>query len=103
GSGADSDVDSTLAVTVVNGSAVSVGSEITLASGAHLTLNADGTFSYDPNHVFDKLPAAGSGAANTSGNDQFTYALNGGPTATVTVTVTGVDSNDLAMGTAGDD
>ena len=69
GSGSDSDIDSTLAVTAVNGSAVSVGSEITLASGAHLTLNADGTFSYDPNHVFDKLPAAGSGAANTSGTD----------------------------------
>jgi VCBS repeat-containing protein len=103
GSGDDTDVDSPLEVTAVNGSALSVGSEITLASGAHLTLNADGTFSYDPNHVFDKLPAVGSGAANTSGSDSFTYTLNGGPTATVTVTIAGVDSNDLAMGTAGDD
>ena len=40
----------------------SVGQMITLASGAHLTLNADGTFTYDQNHAFDSTPAASSGA-----------------------------------------
>ena len=87
----------------VNGSPASVGVMITLASGAHLTLNADGTFVYDPNHAFDALPAAGSGAANISATDSFTYTLAGGGTATVTVTVSGINSNDTLVGTAGND
>ncbi|MGO4128344.1 beta strand repeat-containing protein [Inquilinus sp. YAF38] len=103
GSGADSDIDSLLAVAAVNGTPASVGVMITLASGAHLTLNAGGTFVYDPNHAFDALPAAGSGAANLSATDSFTYTLAGGGTATVTVTVSGIDSNDTLVGTAGND
>lgn len=103
GSGADSDVDSTLTVASVNGSASDVGTQIVLASGALLTLNADGTFSYDPNHAFDGLGDAGSGASNTSATDSFTYALSDGSTATVTVTVNGVDSDDTLFSTAGDD
>jgi Ca2+-binding RTX toxin-like protein len=104
GAGADSDVDGpALAVSAVNGSGGNVGTQIALASGALLTLNADGTFSYDPNHVFDKLPAAGSGASNGPGHDSFTYTLAGGGTATVSVTVAGVDSNDFLRGTSGAD
>ena len=45
-----------LKITAVNGVAASVGQQITLASGALLTLNADGTFDYDPNGAFDHLP-----------------------------------------------
>jgi ELWxxDGT repeat protein/VCBS repeat-containing protein len=101
GSGAD--VATSPTVTAVNGSAAAVGEQITLASGALLTLNADGTFSYDPNHAFDSLPAAGSGASNTTATDSFTYTLNGGSTATVTVTINGVDSNDTLDGTSGND
>ena len=63
GSGVDTDVDGpALSVSAVNGSGVGVGSQIALASGALLTLNANGTFSYDPNHAFDATPAASSGA-----------------------------------------
>lgn len=102
---ADSDPDSPLTVTKVNGSAVSVGMQITLASGALLTLNANGTFSYDPNGAFDALPGAGSGASNPmTATDSFTYELNGDSTATVTITVDGVDSEgDVLLGTAGND
>jgi hypothetical protein len=50
GSGVDSDVDGPpLQVSAVNGVSASVGQTITLPSGAKLTLNANGTFSYDPN------------------------------------------------------
>ncbi|WP_342242273.1 Ig-like domain-containing protein, partial [Inquilinus sp. OTU3971] len=103
GSGADSDLDGPLTVAAVNGSAAAVGVTITLASGAHLTLNADGTFIYDPNHAFDHLPGAGSGATGLTGTDSFTYTLAGGGTATVMVTVSGIDSDDTLVGTAGDD
>ena len=88
-------------MTAVNGVAAGVGSQITLASGALLTVNADGTFSYDPNHAFDYLAAPGSGASNTPGADQFTYTITGGTTATVTMTITGVDSRRPARGHRG--
>ncbi len=101
GSGADT--GTSLTITAVNGNAVSVGQQITLASGAHLTLNANGTFSYDPNHAFDSTPTAVSGAGNTPGSDSFTYTLNGGSTATVTINLTGLDSNDTLLGTTGGD
>jgi ELWxxDGT repeat protein/VCBS repeat-containing protein len=101
GSGADT--GASLAVTAVNGVGASVGSPITLASGALLTLNADGTFSYNPNHAFDATPAAGSGASNTQAHDSFTYTLTGGSTATVNIAINGVDSNDTLLGTSGND
>ena len=102
---ADSDPDSPLTVTAVNGSTANVGSQIALASGALLTLRADGTFDYDPNGAFDALAdLTASGATNTSATDGFTYEVNGDDTATVTVTVNGVDSEgDVLMGSDGDD
>jgi VCBS repeat-containing protein len=90
-------------VASVNGVAGNVGHQISLASGAYLTLNADGTFSYDPNHAFDTLAGPGSGAANMSAQDSFTYTLTSGSTATVTVTIAGLDSDDVLIGTAGND
>ena len=72
-----------------------------LASGALLTVNANGNLTYDPNGAFDHLPAPGSGASNTSAVDTFTYTVI--PTASVTVTVTGVNSDDTLIGTAGID
>jgi VCBS repeat-containing protein len=102
GSGADSDPDSLLFfVTAVAGG--TVGTQFTLPSGALLTVNANGTFSYDPNHVFDYLPAPGSGASDLTVTDTFSYTLTGGNTATVTVTISGVDSNDTLFDTAGID
>src|SRR5690606_6133783 len=44
-----------LAITEVNGVGADVGTQIALASGALLTVNADGTFSYDPNDAFNYL------------------------------------------------
>ena len=50
GSGSDSDPDGPpLAVSAVNGQAASVATQITLASGALLMVNSDGTYAYDPN------------------------------------------------------
>jgi VCBS repeat-containing protein len=99
----DPDDGSAFSVTAVNGSTANVGREITLSSGAHLTVNANGTFSYDPNHAFDYVPVSSSGASNTPATDQFTYTITGGSAATVTLIITGVDSNDTLQGTAGPD
>src|SRR5204862_1739186 len=48
---ADLGSDDPITVATVNGSAANVGTQITLASGAHLTLNADGSYSYDPSTI----------------------------------------------------
>ena len=102
GSGVDSDPDGgTFVVTAV--SAGAVGTPITLPSGALLTVNADGTFSYNPNHMFDYLPTPGSGASNLTVTDTFSYAITGGDTATATVTVSGVDTNDTLLDSPGND
>jgi VCBS repeat-containing protein len=98
----DTNDNTGITVTAVNGSSADVGTQITLASGALLTLNADGTYSYDPNHAFDYLPASGSGA-NSTATDTFTYTIGTGQTVTVTVTINGVDSNDTLVGTSGND
>ena len=103
GSGADTDVDNPLTVAAVNGSALAVGNQITLASGALLTLNSNGTFNYDLNGAFDDTPAAGSGASNLTRTDSFNYTLAGGGTTTVTLTISGLDSNDTLLGTPGTD
>jgi hypothetical protein len=93
GSGNDYDPDgASIAVTHVNGQAADVGSQIALASGALLTVRADGTFDYDPNGQFDHLSLYSSGAANSSAQDSFTYTINGEDSATVTITVQGVAS-----------
>ena len=101
GFGPDSDPDTPLVVSAVNGNAGNVNNPILLASGALLTVNANGNFTYDPNGALDYLPAPGSGASNLSVIDTFTYTVT--PTASVTVTVTGVDSDDTLIGTAGID
>ena len=79
----------------VNGQAATFGSAITLASGALVTVNANGTYTYDPNHKFDYLIkntlAIQLGAVNGIATDSFTYTLAGGSTATVTVLVRGLE------------
>jgi VCBS repeat-containing protein len=75
-----------LRVGAVNGSAANVGTTIHLPSGALLTVNADGSYTYDPNGAFDSLP---SGQSTT---DSFSYTATDAlgtrsNTATVTVTV----------------
>jgi VCBS repeat-containing protein len=90
GNGTDSDLDGDpLTITAVNGNAGNVGIEIALASGALLTLNGNGTFSYNPNDQFEALTAGETAA------ESFTYTIGDGndgfDTATTTVTITGVD------------
>ncbi|WP_294193296.1 VCBS domain-containing protein, partial [uncultured Sphingomonas sp.] len=95
--GNDTDIDGgARTVSAVNGVAANVGQQITLASGALLTLNSDGTYVYNPNGAFERLAGPDSGAPidQTQATDTFSYTLNGGSTATVTVTVTGEDNND---------
>jgi Ca2+-binding RTX toxin-like protein len=114
----DTDVDGGIkTVAVIDGVSVVAGDSVTLASGAIVTLNADGTLSYDPNGSFGYLitaaTAAATGAVNTSATDSFDYALNGGLSATVTVTVNGLtsigdrlngdDGNNIITGTTGID
>jgi hypothetical protein len=87
----DSDLDTSdvLTVSAVNGNAADVGNQITLLSGALLTLNADGTFAYNPNAQFESL------AAGATANDSFTYTVSdnygGTSTATVNLTINGVN------------
>ena len=86
----DSDPDSDpLTVTEVNGNAADVGSQVTLTSGALLTVNSDGTFDYDPNGQYESL---GAGESTT---ETFTYTIDDGngetDTATATVTINGVN------------
>jgi predicted outer membrane repeat protein len=95
GNGADSDPDGDpLTITEVNGNAADVDTEITLTSGALLTLNSDGTFDYNPNGQFDALPVG------DSDTDSFTYTIsdgNGGTdTATVNITINGVNDAPIA-------
>jgi VCBS repeat-containing protein len=104
--GNDSDPDTGnntgLSVTQVNGSAANVGNQINFADGSFITINADGTYTYDPNHAWDFLPAAASGAPST-GTETFTYQITGGAFITDTITITGQDSNDTLQGSAGAD
>src|SRR5262249_36201220 len=78
---------------LLNSSPTTPGSPTTTAQGGNVTLNADGSFTYNPPAGFE-------------GNDSFVYRLtNGGGSAdgTVTITVGGmlwfIDNN---QGTAGD-
>lgn len=104
-SGPDHDPEGgAFSVIAVNGSAAAVGSTIALASGALLRVNADGTFSYDPNGRFAHLPGPASGAANRTTAETFTYTLTGGGVGTVTLTVHGQDTTgDILIGTPGAD
>lgn len=88
-----------LAITAVNGQAAAVGQKILLPSGAYLTLQANGTFQYLTNGAFNSLAGAASGALNLTATDSFTYTVANGDTATVTVTINGVDGNgDILQG-----
>ena len=54
-----------------NGSAITNGRPITLASGATLTINTDGSYSYEPDH-----PASSSASRSaTPRSDSFTYTV----------------------------
>ncbi|MFZ2307257.1 MAG: Calx-beta domain-containing protein, partial [Rhodoferax sp.] len=107
GAGMDTDTDNTTASLLVSGATSGTGA-VTQGSGVgtsltgtygHLTLNADGSYTY----VADQ-PAADSLASGATANDIFTYTVRdpGGMvsnTTTLTITVTG--TNDLPTISAG--
>ncbi|UKP00637.1 beta strand repeat-containing protein [Nostoc sp. UHCC 0870] len=77
-----------LMVTAVDGKTIVVGTAITLSSGALVTLNADGSLTYDPNASFRAL------AVGQTSTDTFTYTTNNGSltnTARVNLTIKGVN------------
>jgi CSLREA domain-containing protein len=85
----------TLTVSAVNGNAGDVGQQITLASGALLTLGASGGYSYNPNGQFEYLAA---GAVTTDTFD-YTVSDNDGDSdiGTVIVTINGVNDAPIAV------
>jgi VCBS repeat-containing protein len=97
----DLDVETTLGrqttiVSAVNGDAQAIGTTITLASGARLTMRADGTYDYDPTAGLSHL------AAGQTYQDSFTYtatdSVGASSTATMTITVTGRNDAPVASG-----
>lgn len=89
--GNDFDPDGTaVTVTAVNGSSGAVGNTISLASGALLRLNADGSYDYDPNGAFAALNVGQSAV------DKFSYTIadgNGGvASASASIRVTGANT-----------
>ncbi|MEW8660421.1 MAG: FG-GAP-like repeat-containing protein, partial [Candidatus Thiodiazotropha endolucinida] len=99
GSGVDSDPEGDgLQVTQVEGGAYTPGLPITLASGAQVTFQANGSYTYNTNGQFEGL------GAGDSVDDNFTYQIgdgNGGSdTATVTITING--SNNTPSITSAD-
>ncbi len=95
--GVDSDVDAgtVLSVVRINGATISNGQQVTLPSGARLTIFSNGQYTYDPAGRFDDL------GVGQSRNDSFTYSISDGEgglaSATVTVTVTGVNDAPTAV------
>ncbi|MDJ0509298.1 MAG: Ig-like domain-containing protein [Crocosphaera sp.] len=91
----DDDLDNDLlTITEINGSIFTEGNPITLESGALLTINNDGTFSYDPNSQFDDLDAG------ETATDSFTYTITDGTdsdTATVNLTINGITSPPFSI------
>ena len=74
----NNDTGNGIAIGSVNGSSSNVGNPITTANGGTLTVNANGSFTYNP-------------APGYEGPDNFTYTVDNGfsnPSAPVTVTLT---------------
>ncbi len=84
----DSDIEGdSFTISEVNGQQFTSGTPVLLASGAIVIVNADGTFSYNPDGKFDNL-LTGEYAV-----DSFTYtikdAFGATDTASVSITITG--------------
>ena len=73
----------------VNGLAASVGTEITLASGAKVQLNANGSYTYKPNGAFEGLDTGETATDTFKYNASDSTAVSN--EATVTITITGVN------------
>ena len=93
--GNDSDPDGdNLTVKSVEGSAGNVDNEITLPSGAKVTLTSDGLYTFDPNGQYESLNDS------ETASETFRYTItdgNGGTAeATVTIVITGINDPPVA-------
>ncbi|QQK64438.1 tandem-95 repeat protein [Cobetia sp. cqz5-12] len=100
GNDVDVDADSALVVSQVNGSGANVGQPVTGSEGGDFTLNADGSWSFDPSGDFEALKDGES--AVTTLTYQVSDGLGGVSTATVSVTINGVDDVPTLTPAAGD-
>ncbi|MGM9428226.1 Ig-like domain-containing protein [Hydrogenophaga sp. MI9] len=96
GFGADTDPNGdALTVVQVNLTEFTPGTPIELPSGALLTMNANGSYVYNPNGQFTSL------AAGATATDSFSYTITdshgGNSSATVTFTITGVNDAPTAV------
>lgn len=92
----DSDPDGDpISVSAVGGSSAGVGSAVAGSNGGTFTINADGTYAFNPGTSFDNL------AAGQTRTTAVTYTISdgqgGASTATVTVTVTGQNDTPIAV------
>ncbi len=94
GNGADTDADNhPLLVDRVNANASNIGTPTAGSNGGRFTINANGTLEFDPNGEFDSL------VDGETQQTAITYRINdsngGVASATVTVTITGVNAANL--------
>lgn len=95
GNGADSDPDGdTIAVSAVNGQAANVGGAVIGSTGGSFTVNANGTFTFDPGADFDTLKPG----ENRTTSIVYTISDGQGGTSTATFTVTVHGQNDAPVG-----
>ena len=97
--GNDTDVvNDPLTVARMNGAAVNVGTEIALTSGARVTLNADGSYTYKPNGASSSsIPPSPPPTRLPTRRSTKETSRN---TATVTITITGVNDPPVAAATS---
>ncbi len=95
--GNDTDADDEpITVGEVDGSAAKVGAEQTTAKGAKVTIEANGSLSYDPDGKYEQLDTGET--ATDSINYKASDSTVAGPSGKVTFTITGV--NDAPTGRA---
>ena len=91
----DSDPDGDLiTVNEVNGAAGNVGTVVAGSNGGQFTINSDGSYSFDPNSEFEGLKAGET--QDTSINYTITDSEGGTASATLTVTVNGLNDTPTA-------
>lgn len=76
-------------IVAIAGQEIAINGTVTLASGAQVTLLANGQLRYDPAGAFADLAGAETGTTLAEAQDEFSYTLSGGGAASVTVTITG--------------
>ncbi len=93
----DSDVDNgdTMTVTAVNGDAANVGQPVALDGGGLLTLNADGSMTFDPNGEFEGLTEPATVEFGYTVSDALGLTADAAVTITVSA-LSGVENENAA-------